>query len=135
MDSINPEINALHQAYCEATSFEVPLLPTFERQWFEAIKCGMKPDDVKLVVKTRMKRVAQEARRPESLLLRNFCGSEEAIGDVIQEAAAIRATMRIKVFPAGKADVLRATGRADEPEQEPMRPISEVIAAMRKSVG
>ncbi len=133
MQSLNPDINAIHQAYCEATACELPMLPQFERQWFEAMKLGMTPDCVRMVVKSRLKRVAQEARRPESLLLRNFCGSEEAIGDVIQEAAMLRATMRIKVFTTGKAQALRDTGRPDAPEQGPMRHISEVLGEMRKA--
>jgi len=135
MQSINAEINAIHAAYCEATSFELPMMPHFERQWFEAIQCGMTPDCVRLVVKSRIKRIAQEARRPESLLLRNFCGSEAAICDVIQEAAALRAKMRMKVYPVAKAEVLRTTGRPDEPEQGPLRHISEVIQEMRRSAG
>ncbi|SRR6266576_4047703 len=132
MHSINPQINAIHQAYCEATTFELPMMPHFERQWYEALNCGMTCDCVKLVVKSRMRRIADKVRQPESLLLRNFCGSEAAICDVIQEAAAIRAKMRVKVFPKDKSDVLRATGRPDEPEQGPMRHISEVIQEMRK---
>jgi len=135
MQSINPEINAIHQAYCEATTFELPMMPHFERQWFEALNCGMTCDCVKLVAKSRLRRIADKVRQPESLLLRNFCGSEAAICDVIQEAAAIRAKMRVKVFSAGKAEVLRATGRPDQPDQGPMRPISEVVEAMRQAVG
>ncbi len=135
MESINAEITAIHRAYCESTSYEIPMLPQFERQWFEALKTGLTPDCIRLVVKSRLRRVAQDARRPESLLLRNFCGNEAAICDVIQEAAAIRAGMRIKTFAPGKAEVLRATGRTDEAETGPVRHVSEVIAGMRAAVG
>ena len=135
MQSINPEINAIHQAYCEATTFELPMMPHFERQWHDALQSGMTCDCVRLVAKSRLKRIAEQCRRPECLLLRNFCGSEAAIGDVIQEAAMIRAKMRVKVFAPGKAEVLRATGRADEPEPLPVRPVGDVIEAMRRAVG
>jgi len=135
MQSINPEINAIHQAYCEATSFELPMMPQFERQWFDALHSGMTPDCVKLVVKSRMRRIGDKVRQPESLLIRNFCGSEAAICDVLMEAAAIRANMRVKVLPQGKAEVLRATGRPDEPEQGRMIPVKEVIQAMRSAAG
>jgi hypothetical protein len=135
MQSINPDINAIHAAYCEATSFELPMMPQFERQWYEALQCGLTYDCVKLVAKSRMRRVSDKVRQPECLLLRNFCGSEAAICDVIQEAAAIRAKMRVKVFPKEKAEILRATGRPDEPDQGPMRHISEVIECMRKAAG
>jgi len=111
------------------------MMPHFERQWHDALQCGMTTDDVKLVVKARMKRIAEKVRQPESLLLRNFCGSEAAICDVIQEAAAIRAKMRVKVFSAGKAEVLRATGRPDQPEQGRTMSMKEVIQGMKEAVG
>jgi len=133
--SINPAINDIHQAYCESTGFDLNLTPFFERQWFEAMKAGLTCDCVRLVIKERLRRIREGVRRPECLLLRNVAGTEMAIGDVLQEAAMIRARMRVKVVPAGKAEVLRATGRSDESEQIPMRPVSEVIEAMRQSVG
>src|SRR6266576_1179922 len=52
--SINSDINPIHQAYCEATEYNVPLMPYFERQWFEALKCGLTCDCVKLVIKERL---------------------------------------------------------------------------------
>lgn len=135
MQSINESINAIHQAYCEATTFELPMMPQFERQWHDALQCGMTCDCVRLVVKSRMARIRDKVRQPECLLLRNFAGSEAAICDVLQEAAMLRAKMRIKTFCPGKAEVLRSTGREDEPEQEKMRPVSEVLQAMRSAIG
>lgn len=135
MESLNASINAIHQAYCESTTFELPMMPHFERQWYEAIQCGMTPDCVRMVVKSRLQRVKDKIRQPESLLLRNFCGSEAAICNVLEEAAALRARMRIKVYPASKSEVLRATGRSDQPEQEPTRSIKDVLKAMREAVG
>jgi len=95
----------------------------------------MTPDDVKLVIKARMKRIAAGVRHEESLYIRNIAGSEEAIANTMEEAAAIRATLRIKAYPASKAQALRATGREDEPERGSAVPISEVIQAMRREVG
>lgn len=135
MESINPDINAIHKAYCEATGFDLPLMSFFERQWYEALQCGLTCDCVKLVIKDRKRRIQEQVRKPECLLLRNIAGSEGAICDVVQEAAAIRARMRVKVMSPGKAEVLRATGRSDEPEQGPVRSIGEVIQAMRSAVG
>jgi len=135
MQSINSDVNSIHQAFCDARDLELNMHPTNERWWFDALKCGMTPDDVKLVIKSRMKRIAAGVRHEESLYIRNIAGSEEAIANTMEEAAAIRATMRIKAYPAGKAQALRATGRDDEPEQGGAVPISEVIQAMRREVG
>lgn len=135
MQSINSDVNSIHQAFCDARGFELNMHPTNERWWFDALKCGMTPDDVKLVIKARMKRIAAGVRHEECLAIRNIAGSDEAIANTMEEAAAIRATMRIKAYPASKAQALRATGREDEPEQGSAVPISEVIQAMRREVG
>ncbi len=132
MQSISPEINEIHQAFCEALGYEVPLR---ERQWYEALKMGMTSEDIKLVVRFRKERIKAGVRHDECLFFRNIAGNEDAIADVLEESAMLRARMRIRVVPAGRADVLRATGRSDEPESERVHPISEVIAAMRKAVG
>ncbi len=135
MNSINPEINALHAAWCEAIGYEVRQMARHERGWRDALACGLTPDCVRLVVKARQARIRAGVRHDECLLFRNIAGSEEAIADVLEEAAAIRAKLRVKVVPAGKAAVLRATGRPAEPETGPARPMAEVIEAMRKAVG
>jgi len=135
MESINPKINEIHKAFCEARGFELNLLPPIERQWRDAIQSGLTPNDVRMIVKARCQRIKDGVRHEECLMIRNIAGSEEAIANTIEEAAAIRAKMRVKVFSEGKADVLRGTGRPDQPEQGPVRHISEVIQAMRQAVG
>jgi len=135
MESISPEINAIHHAWCEAIGYEVRLMPNMERGWRDALKYGMTDNCVKIVIKHRQNRIKTGVRHPECLMFRNVAGSEDAISSVLEEAAAIRATMRIKVYPTGKAQALRATGRSDAPEQGPARPIGEVIQAMRQAVG
>ena len=134
MQSINSDVNSIHQAFCDARGFELHMQGPQERWWFEALKCGMTPDDVKLVIKARMKRIAAGVRHEESLYIRNIAGSEEAIANTMEEAAAIRASMRIKVYPVGKAQALRATGRPDAPEQAQARPIGEYIEELRRAM-
>jgi len=134
MHSINSDVNSIHQAFCDARGFELNMQLPQERWWFEALKCGMTPDDVKLVIKARMKRIAAGVRHEESLYIRNIAGSEEAIANTMEEAAAIRATMRIKVYPASKAQALRATGRSDAPEPSQARPIGEYIEELKRAV-
>ena len=135
MDSICPEINAFHKAYCDALGYDFPLLPNMERGWLDAMQSGMTIECVRLVVKDRQARIKAGVRNKECLLFRNIAGSEDAIGDVLQEAAAIQARMRVKVVPAGKSEVLRATGRVAEPEQTDAKPIGQVIDALRKAAG
>ncbi len=125
----------MHSAFCEAVGYEVALLPPAERHWYEALKMGMTPDDVRLVVRHRKQRIKAGVRHEESLKIRNIAGSEDAIAESLEEVAAIKAKTRVNVFPKGKAEVLRATGRPDEPEQTPSKPISEYIEALRKSAG
>ncbi len=133
MQSVNPAINEIHAAFCQALGYELVLLPPAERQWYEAIQMGMTPDDVRMVVKGRQRRIKDGVRHEECLRIRNIAGSEDAIAEALEEVAAIKAKMRVKVFSPGKREVLRATGREDEPEQGTMRPVSEVIQAMKSA--
>ncbi len=123
----------MHAAFCEATGFDLVLLPPAERHWYEALKMGLTCDDLRLLVKARLRRIKDGVRHEECLRIRNLVGSEDAISEAFEEIAAIKARMRVKVFSAGKAQVLRDTGRPDEPEQGPMRPVSEVIQAMKQA--
>ena len=131
MDSISPAINSIHAAYCEALGYQFNMMQRHERGWYDALKYGMTPDDVKLVIKNRQARIKIGVRRDECILWRNIAGSEDAISDVIEEAASLRARMRIKVIPSGKAEVLKATGRPTELEQSSSKPIGDYIKEMR----
>lgn len=131
MISASPEIMKFHAAYCAATGMDLALLPASERWWYDAIKAGMTIEDVQFVVKDREKRVKAGVRRKESLLLRNFIGSDEAIQSVMEESAAIRALKRRAQYPKGKQQVLKATGRAAEPDLKGCRTIGDVLKSMK----
>ncbi len=133
MQSANNHINQLHQVYCNETGCELPLLPASERWWFDAIKSDMTANDIVLVVKDRQKRIKDGRRHKESLLLRNFIGSDEVIQSVMEEAAAIRALKRRAQYPKGKQQVLKVTGRPTEPDAKGIRSVGEVLEAMRKA--
>ncbi len=133
MQSISPEINAMHEAFCEALGYDVAMHGCTERYWYEAIKLGMTLEDIRLIVKNRQKRIKAGVRHEECLKIRNIAGSEESIADALEESAGIKAKLRVKVFSPAKREVLKATGRPDEPEQGQMRPVSEVIQAMKQA--
>lgn len=133
MTSINPQINLLHQAYLDATGYELNLSGPDERRWFEAIKFGIEPDHVRLVVKARLRGIAAGDRKEASIYLRNLIGDEDTLAEFAMELAAIKAGMRKKVFVPAKAEALRATGRPDEPEPAKARSVDDVFEAMRKA--
>lgn len=135
MNSINADINALHAAYNEAMASELPLNAVFERGWLMAHQWGVTPDCVKLVVKSRRDGIRKGERRENCLLIRNFCGSDEAVAGVLEESSMIRAKMRVRVLDKGKAEVLRATGREDAPRPADARHISEVFGDLKKASG
>lgn len=110
----NP-IQALHDAYCLVTRQQMRLNMAAERYWFEANKAGLTPIDLMTVVKQRMSDIRAQRRNPACILLRNICGSDEAILDVLNEAAAIKALARRPAYSPGKAEVMKASGRPGAP--------------------
>jgi len=134
MQSISHEVNLLHQTYCVSMGIgDMPMVPYFERLWFDAHNAGLTPEDVRMVIIDRQRRVKDGVRHRECLLLRNIAGSEEAIGNTIMEAAHLRALRRIKPVDAGKLEVLKATGRVTEQSRGEAVPIGKVIEEMRKA--
>ncbi len=127
MTSLSPDINALHLAYIDATGYELRLSGPDERRWYEASKFGITPDDVRLVVKARLRGIVTGDRKPASIYLRNLIGDEDMLAEFAMELAAIKATQRKRVYAPGKQAVLEATGRAGEPEEPKTRHISELI--------
>ena len=126
MQSLNPEITALHTAYLDATGYELALNAPDERRWFAAVQFGVSPDDVKLVVKARIRGIATGDRKPASIYLRNLIGDEDVLAEFAMELAAIKATQRKKLFTPGKREALESTGRPGEPEPPKVRHVSEV---------
>lgn len=124
-------LDLFHKAYCGAMGFDLPLNQCYERYWFEAAKMGLKEEEIPSLVIHLKRRIKAGVRQPECLKIKNLVGSDEAIADSLNEIAAIKALQRKKVFPQGKQDVLRATGRETEPQTKP-RHISEVFKDIQK---
>lgn len=134
MTSLNEQVNQLHTAYLDATGYELALNGVDERRWFDAAKFGVSPDDVKLVVKARIRGITLGDRKPASIYLRNLIGDEDVLAEFAMELAAIRATQRKKLLPPGQRDVLEATGRPGEPDSPKVRHVSEVFETMKNAV-
>lgn len=131
---MNPEIEALHKAYCDSTGIDLFLNVVFVRWWFEAHKLGVTPDDVFLCVKHRQKLNAQrEVHFRQGLEIKHLVRDEESIASMLNEAAILRAQMRRKSYPPGKIEVLRSTGRETQPDQGTRsRHISEIFKDIQK---
>lgn len=127
-------VNGLHNAYCITTGITLNLTPCFERWWYDAATAGLIPTDLLLVLQDRQRRIKLGERNQACLLLRNICGSEEAIGDVVNEAAQLNALARKPKMNKPKAAVLRATGRETEIKQGDAKPIGDYIKKMRLAV-
>jgi hypothetical protein len=135
MISANPNVTALHTAYCEVSGYELQMLPFFERGWLQAHLDGVTPDAVAAVWKQRQKGVHKGERRQASLLLRAFCGTEDAIASVVEEYAAIKAQGRVRLVDPARAEVLRTTGRSDAVPETPAKAAAdlELIKRLREA--
>lgn len=137
MKSQNEAVQNLHETYCQAMALEFELTQADERRWLNGVLAGLEPDGLRLVIFDRRKRIIAGVRNKESLYVRNLVGSDEAVADTMNEVAVIRAAMRVKVVPKGKAEVLMATGRSAEPETN--RVVTpgelEMIRTLRRAAG
>ena len=129
---MNTAILTLHQAYCDATGYELSLNSSSERIWLAVHRFGFSADDVKLIVKGRVKR-NQSLQFKMSLLIHRIFGDEDDLAVAANELAEIKALMRKPKFDAGKVTVLAATGRPTEPEQGGYKTTKDVILAMKEA--
>jgi hypothetical protein len=133
MISFNDQVNQLHAAFLSARGLDpddLPLDPCSERQWLQAHNWGIKPDDVKLVVKARMKLNAAGGKW--SLHIRRLVGDEDDLSQFKMELAEIKAGMRKPTHNPAKALVLVQSGRSGEIEQGPARNLAQIFAGMRE---
>ena len=134
MESINPEINALHAVFCQVTGRDTLLIPPVERWWMTALQYGITADMIRDVMQSRIKsQYSTDTMRKHCLSLRHCIGDDDRLAQFVDEAAQIAATKRKRVFVPGKAQVLRDTGRPDEPEQLPARSAKDVIRGLKEA--
>lgn len=140
MQSLNPQINELHAAFCRATDRELQINPAFERWYRDSLQYGLTPEILQEVMASRMKReYSTFSMKLHSCSLRYAIGDEERLAQLLDEAAALQSTKRKRVFTPGKAQALQDTGRSGEPEAAPARHVSEVdwksaLDGMRKVI-
>ena len=134
MTSINPDINALHAAFCEVTERPMPLNPRFERAWFDAIAFGLTPDMVREVMQSRMRRqYINESMRIHCCSIWHCIANEDRLAQMVDEAHQLAAAKRKKVYAPGKAAVLASTHRATEPEPQPARSYAEILKGLKEA--
>lgn len=127
MQSLNPEINALHAAFMAVTDRNILFTPGVERWWYDAVCCGVTADMVTEVMHARARREYSSATmRFHCLSLKHLIGDADRLAEFVDEAAALEATQRKRVFTPSKASVLEATGRPGEPDSPKVRHVSEV---------
>jgi hypothetical protein len=134
MISFNPQVNQLHAAFCEASGKESMLMPHFERCWLEMLNYGVTPDDVKLVVKGRLKKNMTKGYNFSIALIKLIDGDANQ-ANFMDELAEIRAAMRKPTHNPAKVQVLRESGRSGEIEQGPARSLGDLLAVLKAAPG
>jgi hypothetical protein len=125
------DLRALHTAYCDATGFALTLTSQRLFAWEPWLVAKLTPRDVRDLV-AHHRRQARENRPARSLLFRTLIAGPGAVESAEEDLALLRAQRRVPVVDAGRAAVLRATGRP-EPRQaaadaSAARPAGEVAA-------
>lgn len=136
---MSSKVVSLHSTYGTTTGIRVAVTPATERWWYDAIKAGMHPSDLTAALPERIRQIKKGDRNQACLLLRNVCGSDEAITNTMNEAQLLKAKAREPKVDKGKASVLKATGRQSTPWKDVPAvkvgvPLDKVIAACREAI-
>ena len=107
------DIRALHAAYCAATGFAVELTMQRMFAWEPWAARGYGPDDIRALVRHH-KDQGRAGRPMRSLLFRNLIAGIAAVESAEEDLAMLRARSRVPAVDAGRASVLRATGRPED---------------------
>lgn len=129
MDSVNPNITNLFQAYREANN--LPLLPMnclYERLVYEAMQMGLTPDMIFAVIASR-KRSKREGKLAKGVHIQHIFGEDAAY--VIDEFHHLQALGRVKVMNPARAAVLRQTGRSDTVPGAEAKSVSEIVKTLK----
>ena len=127
--SPSDRIAALHAAYCQATGFVLTMDMNREQAWFEWLRRGLTPDDVRLLVRHHRDR-ARQGKPARSLTFRNFVMS---VDYAEEDLAELRARNRRQEPPPNREAVLKATHRPT-PDPGDAIPMATIIANMRAAV-
>lgn len=137
MEYMTPEIQSLHLAYTTAAGLDLRLTAPFERLWFDCAKDGITPEDIRLVVRWRMKENSAN-RGNWSTIPHRMLGDDEDRAVFMTQSAMARAELRQRTTDPARASVLAATGRPTVLPDPPARQAKEVILkgldGLRKAV-
>lgn len=134
----NKTIESLHAAYTRLTGYVLQLDMAREYEWFQWQRRGFTEQDLALVI-NYIKRGIREGRRNQGALkFSNLIVSSDFFEEDLAEAKALA---RMPKPNPHKQEVLRATGRIEQPSQS-ARSAAEVIktsvyqelVALRKSL-
>jgi len=108
------DIRKLHEVYCRETSLQVSLPVSRHFLWEAFLARGFTADDLTVVCRNLRRQISNGDRRMACLRFTVLIGELDTFEELLAE---FRALQRKPKFAPGKAQVLRDTGREDEPTQ------------------
>jgi hypothetical protein len=111
--STNEDIERAHQIYCQETGLEISCSIARHFAW-GLFLARFTPGDLALVCRDLRRQILKGKRSISCFRFQYFIGDLEAFEELLAE---YRARQRKPRFKPGKAQILRATGRIDQPEQ------------------
>lgn len=125
----NQLIHSLHQQYINESGLNIPLPVSQYWIWEAFIARGHTSADLRDVLKALKRGIGKQERRPGCLRFSTLIGDLEHFAE---ELALARRVVRPKpAYPVAKAQVLRATGRSDEPPSPPAQSAAAIIEGIK----
>lgn len=123
--TLEEQIKELHGTYCRLTGVNLPFSQECQFRWEVFIKWGhYNVRDLEVVIAYLRKRIRKGERRQESFRFNYLVGDLERFAEDLSFATA---EARKPVVSAGRAEVLRATGRPVEQPTRPARSINQIM--------
>jgi hypothetical protein len=119
-------IPQLHQTYVALSGLPIRLDMARERSWFEFEKRGFTEADLRLVILEIQKGIKAGKRHLGALRFRNLI---ESLDYFEEELAMVKARKRAPTVSAGRAQVLKGTGRSADPPVAKVRSAAEILAS------
>jgi hypothetical protein len=124
-------IQELHDTWQRITGQRLLLDCMRERAWFDWLQRGLTVGDLRMLLDNMQARIRAGKLSPTSLKFRYIVGNVDQSEEDVAELKARRRIAAAKPMDRGRAEVMTATGRAEEAKPDDAMSAAELVEKLR----